>query len=172
MITTINVRDECGADETLEIEVSEGQKIEHVARQAVEEWVRGGEWGIEGTEVIAWWSLEDSPDEEHKVVVQIEPDTEALIKQAVLDGASKYTYTEMVEKCGPDDACHDWTEGDAHSHGGTTMSFRSHCRRCGLYREILNRGWQRNPGEPIESVSYRWPTEDEMNYWREHGTLE
>ena len=36
------------------------------------------------------------------------------------------------------------------SMGGTTLAFRAHCTRCGLVRETLARGRQRNPGEGDE----------------------
>ncbi len=178
---TVYFRDECGSDEVREIEIREGETLQAAAEQAAQEWVEEGAWGDEGGSVMVWWATDDDQDDEHRIEIELPVNHESLIRKAVLDAASEYTYREMVEKCGPDPDCHDWTsrgEGGCddnpgvYSLGGTAMSFASHCRKCGLHRTTLDRGWQRNPGESRYSYTYRLLTEDEMAKMRQIGAID
>jgi hypothetical protein len=56
-----------------------------------------------------------------------------------------------------DDAEHDW-EGDglAGSNGGTSRTYSSHCRKCGMSKTEYDPGSQRNPGDSA-TVEYGEP---------------
>jgi hypothetical protein len=135
---TLTMRCEDGGDETLTVQAQDLDDARVIARDAVEDWVRDGAWGPEGTTVRAWWRLHDAEGEEvasGDLTVTIDPDHQTLIRDAV------GPYNEAV--CGLDPSDHDWTsvgEGGCAenpgvwSPGGTTLVFRSHCRRCGLMR--------------------------------------
>ena len=95
----------------------------------IEDWVKEGEWGDDGASVSVGWTLEEDGDEidDGWYTVDIEPNEEALIEAAG----------------GDTDCDHDWTaEGEGGctenpgvwSTGGTSMSFATHCRKCGLHR--------------------------------------
>lgn len=131
------------------------------AVEMAEELCRGGEWGDEGAIVRVWVSECDASGEEtdeRYLTVEIEPDHAAMI-EAACD-------SEQWERCcGGDPADHDWTaEGEGGcrenpgvwSTGGTSMSFATHCRACGLHRNEYTCGSQRNPGEH-DTVSYEMP---------------
>jgi hypothetical protein len=129
-------------------------------RDACEDYVLTGDWGEEGASIDVYWRILDPDGEEIDYgteTVEVEPDHESLIKAAV----GRYD----DDCCGfsPDD--HDWTsEGEGGctenpgvwSHGGTMMSFASHCRECGLRRYEVRLGSQRNPGEH-DTVKYEMP---------------
>jgi hypothetical protein len=126
------------------------------ARAALREWIEDGEWGDDGASVWGAWELSREDDSGEKIVmetgamtVDIEPDHERLMREA---GA-------------PDDCDHDWTsegEGGCDENpgvwatGGTSMTFASHCRKCGLHRTEHHTGSQRNPGEH-DTVEYEMP---------------
>jgi hypothetical protein len=93
--------------------------------------------------------------------VEIDPDHSSLICAAVRDAGR-----HMDDCCGDDPDDHDWTsEGEGGcrenpgvwSHGGTTMIFSSHCRKCGLHRTETSLGSQRNPGEH-DTTEYSMPS--------------
>lgn len=150
--------------------------VQDAVRQATA-WVREGEWGDEGALVEAWVrevdaegvDLEDG--EERRIEVEIEPNHEALIREAE-------DYPGQVCGYGPDD--HDWTsegEGGIEENpgvwatGGTSLQVDAHCRRCGLHRTERLTGSQRNPGE-CDTVEYRMLDEDELAAHRERGTVD
>lgn len=120
-----------------------------------DDWTAEGEWGDEGASVDYWWTLYAVTSEGEEEVaegrgsVEIEPDHDAMIRAAGGDA----------------DCDHEWTsEGEGGcrenpgvwSTGGTSMSFASHCRACGLHRNEYSCGSQRNPGER-DTVSYEQP---------------
>jgi len=130
-------------------------------REELEEWIQGGAWGDNGASVSCTYDILDSSSnviDSGGMTVEIEPNHEALITEAV----GRYNLGTI---CGtsPDD--HDWTsEGEGGcdenpgvwSTGGTSMAFKSHCRKCGLKRTEQSTGSQRNPGEH-DTVEYEIP---------------
>lgn len=156
--TTIYLRDDEGGETEREVTYGGSVTLAQAAREAAEEWAQEGAWGDQATEVTVWWSTE--PDEVgNKVRVTIEPNHRHLIRDAV----PQWHHHQL---CGFDPDDHDWTsEGEGgcdqnpgvYALGGTTISVSRHCRRCGLRREQVYRGAQRNPGEPEEEVFYSWP---------------
>lgn len=129
-----------------------------------EELARGGDWGIGGASISVWVSETDEDGNEidrRNLTVEIEPDHASLIRAACRDA-----YSDKWEHCcGDDPEDHDWTsEGEGGldenpgvwSTGGTSMSFASHCRKCGLHRNEYCTGSQRNPGEH-DTVVYEMP---------------
>ncbi len=127
------------------------------------DWVREGDWGTEGASISARWTLYEDGEEidEGGTRVEIDPDHEAMIVSAC---GGKHS-SEYERCCGTDPDDHDWTsegEGGLDSNpgvwstGGTSMSFASHCRVCGLHRSEHSTGSQRNPGEH-DTVHYEMP---------------
>lgn len=128
---------------------------------------RGGDWGTDGASVDVWITEEDEDGEEidrRGITVEIEPDHSYLIPQAC---GGKWD-ARKERSCGNDPDDHDWTsdgEGGCTenpgvwSTGGTSMSFVSHCRACGLRRSEMTRGSQRNPGNPgdHDTTQYEMP---------------
>ena len=140
------------------------------AEEQAEDWIREGEWGDKGASVDCRITNQET-EEEHWITVEIPPNEESLISDAV------GPYDEI---CGnsPDD--HDWTsEGEGGckenpgvwSLGGTKMVTSQHCRSCGLAREEHVVGAQRNPGE-CDTVEYRMLGEVEIEQRRENGTMD
>jgi hypothetical protein len=131
--------------------------------EETQDWIEGGEWGIEGASIDYWWILYDENNEgiaSDSGTVEIEPDHEQLIRNATR-GAG----------CGDDPADHEWnSEGEGGctenpgvwSTGGTSMVFQSHCEVCGLRRTVRTCGSQRNPGEH-DTVEYEMPSEEEVS---------
>jgi len=149
---TVEMRDECQGGETITIEADSLQECRQEASDETAEWVAGGSWGDDGARIDAWYIISDEDGDEldrGSVTVEIEPDHDALISAA-----------------GGDTECdHDWTsEGEGGcdqnpgvwSTGGTSMTFCSHCRLCGLHRTEHTTGSQRNPGEH-DTVEYHQP---------------
>lgn len=133
---------------------------------------RDGSWGDEGAMITVCVA---ELDEQGAVVtadgidVAIPPNHEALIRQAA-GGA---------DICGLDPDHHDWTskgEGGCDqnpgvwSHGGTSLTFASHCRRCGLHRVEHRPGCVRDPGEH-DTVRYTMLSADEIAAMREGGAM-
>jgi len=156
---TVHYRDDGGAAETEEITVPAGTEDEQdeaawdAAREATEEWCRGGEWGDTGARIPVYYWIEDQDfsmrDEERYMEVAIAANHDALIASAGGDA----------------DCDHDWTfEGHGGctenpgvwSTGGTSMLYISHCLTCGLKRTERTTGLQRNPGER-DTVEYEQP---------------
>ena len=143
---TYEYREEGGHTETVDADDMD-EAVEMAA-----ELCRGGEWGDEGASVSVWVTEYDATGEEtdsRSLIVEIEPDHDAMIRRAG----------------GDPDCDHDWTsEGEGGcdqnpgvwSTGGTSMSFASHCRTCGLHRTEYTCGSQRNPGEH-DTVEYIQP---------------
>lgn len=156
------LREECGGDE---IHTLQDKPTDNEIEEICQEWLKEGEWGDEGARPTASWWLYDSKDNEidsGSIEVDIEPNHERLIEQAA--------YTDDI--CGTDPDDHDWTsEGEGGcdenpgvwSVGGTSMVFKSHCRKCGLHRTECSTGSQRNPGEH-DTVEYRILDEDEIEH--------
>ncbi len=106
------------------------------------EWARKDDWGVDGAVAVVMWTLVCDGDDvdKGKIDVEIEPDHDALIREAG----------------GDPDCDHDWTsEGEGGleenpgvwSVGGTALVFHYHCRKCGLHQCHHFLGSQRNPGE-------------------------
>jgi hypothetical protein len=167
----VEMEAEGGGDETIEIVIPTGneetqdQQAHKAAKQAVEKWAAEGDWGADGASISVWYTLSDDKYEWPRacVTVDIEPDHETLIREAVCQ--SRGNYASHADYCGdaPDD--HEWTsEGHGGcdenpgvwSTGGTSMAFSSHCVRCGLRRGETTTGTQRNPGEH-DTVAYDMP---------------
>lgn len=147
---TLEMRDDqCG--ETEEFDAATLADAKQEAEERVTDWVNGGDWGDNGAVVDVRWTLSVDGEEvwSDSTAVGVEPDHDAL-----------------VEAAGGDTSCqHDWTsEGEGGldenpgvwSTGGTSMSFASHCRKCGLHRNEHHTGSQRNPGEH-DTVHYEQP---------------
>lgn len=117
----------------------------------IENWVKDGEWGDNGASISVNWTLKKDGEEidDGWYTVDIEPNEKALIEAA-----------------GGNINCnHDWTaEGEGGctenpgvwSTGGTSMSFATHCRKCGLHRTEYITGSQHNPGEH-DTVAFQQP---------------
>jgi len=129
-----------------------------------EDWCRGGDWGKDGARIEVTVTEEDARGdtvESRHISVDIEPDHAAMIL-----GVCGGRHDDRYERCcGDDPDDHDWTsEGEGGcdqnpgvwSTGGTSMSFASHCRTCGLHRSEHTTGSQRNPGEH-DTVAYEMP---------------
>ena len=143
----VTMRDECGSVQTTSVDASNINEAWDMAESETEDWCRSGEWGRDGASVQCYYNVES--ESERWIDVEIEPDHDALIKAAG----------------GDTDCDHDWTaEGEGGcdqnpgvwSTGGTSMVFRSHCRKCGLHRIENHTGSQRNPGEH-DTVEYTQP---------------
>lgn len=155
---TIVLSDDGGATEEIE---SKDQPTAEDAEQECRAWYDGhcGAYGFdpEGARVVVSWAIVDPDGDEQSsgtVEIDIAPDHEALIRAEAGDRG-----------CGLDPEDHDWTsegEGGCRSNpgvwatGGTSMSFASHCRDCGLHRIEHTTGSQSNPGES-DTVEYDMP---------------
>lgn len=156
----LHIRDDGGS--THEITFTEEPDKSDIHRE-IENWCKDGEWGDDGAAIDILWTLELDGDEidEGFYTVDIEPNHSKLIWDAC-----GYIWDETGKKirgCGDDPEDHDWTaEGEGGcmenpgvwSTGGTSMSFSTHCRKCGLHRNEYRTGSQRNPGEH-DTVSYK-----------------
>lgn len=154
----VEMREECGGDKTIEIEATTLEEACKIAKAKLKDWVRGGDYGNDGASVNAYFVITDDEGGEldnGSVTVEIEPGHEVLIEKEC----------HGHEYCGNDPDDHDWTsEGEGGcdqnpgvwSTGGTSMTFASHCRTCGLHRTEYSTGSQRNPGEH-DTVEYEMP---------------
>lgn len=152
-MATYTYHEEGGHSEELDAETM------REALELAEELCRDGEWGNEGASVSVWVTEEDEDGEEtdrRGITVEIEPDHSHLIREAT---------GRDDRSCGNDPDDHDWTsEGEGGctenpgvwSTGGTSMSFASHCRTCGLHRKEMTCGSQRNPGDH-DTTKYTFP---------------
>ena len=162
-----------GSIETVEITA---ESIEDALSQIEGEcqlWVGEGDWGCDGGSVRVRWSLYDEDGDEVDYgwyYVEIEPLHDVLISRACCGH----------EYCGNDPDDHDWTsEGEGGcdqnpgvwSTGGTSMTFCTHCRRCGLMRREVVYGSQRNPGQ-ADTVSYEMADDEMIAAWRESGAMD
>ena len=149
---TLEMRVEGGVREEIEIEAASLEEARERVELACETWLQDGDWGDEGAAVTCWWTLtDDAGDEldEGSVLVEIEPQ-----------------HSRLIAAAGGDPNCdHEWTsEGEGGcsenpgvwSTGGTSMSFSTHCKKCGLHRLERTTGSQRNPGDH-DTVEYRQP---------------
>lgn len=160
----------------IELEFDSRPTEEQIEEQ-IEEWVRCGDWGSDGAVIETTWKMyavtetvtvdESDDDEQEEEVeedreeidhgwhdVDIEPDHERMISR-----------TCGYAGCGSNPDDHDWTsegEGGCDDNpgvwttGGTSFTFSSHCRKCGLHRTEHVTGSQRNPGEH-DTVEYTMP---------------
>lgn len=173
MMTTtyaVEMRDDAGSTETVDFDHDPSTSEIHAA---IRDWVEGGEWGEDGARVdVSWTQYGPDGDEmyEGDYTVDIEVDHASLIAAAA----------RTAEICGTDPDDHDWTsEGEGGctenpgvwSTGGTSMTFASHCRKCGLHRTEHHTGSQRNPGEH-DTVEYRMLDDEEIELHRKHGTMD
>lgn len=150
---SVEMRGEGGDSDTEEFDAIDDDEAVKEARRLTREWIRGGDWGSDGATIEAGWTLFDGDEDEIDsglITVEIEPDHDALIRAAG----------------GDPDCDHDWTaEGEGGcdenpgvwSTGGTSFTFASHCRLCGLHRTEHTCGSQRNPGER-DTTSYTQPS--------------
>lgn len=107
---------------------------------------------------------------EEYLEVEIEPDHSGKIADA----------TRGCETCGTEPDDHDWTsdgEGGCREnpgvwgHGGTAMSFDSHCRKCGLHRHEHSTGIQRNPDDH-DTVEYEMLDDETIAAHRANGDMD
>ena len=120
--------------------------------QRAHRWCSGGDWGDSGARIEVRWTLYDEDEteiDEGTTTVDIEPDNASLIAEATRGEDSS---------CGEEDDDHIWVDETSHSHGGTSMSHRSHCSECGLRRTAHSTGAQHNPGDH-DTVVYEWDDE-------------
>lgn len=142
---TLEMRDDC-SNESVEFETRPTAKE---IRKACREWAAGGDWGDEGALIDVRWELLDGDGDEVDsgcVEVEIEPDHDALIAAAGGDVECEHEWTAEGEG-GCDENPGVW------STGGTSMTFATHCTKCGLHRVEHHTGSQRNPGEH-DTVTY------------------
>lgn len=144
-----------GSMETVEITADSIEDARSQIEGECERWVEEGDWGDDGASVRVRWSLYDEDGDkvdDGLCEVVVEPSHSVLISRAC----------RGHEYCGDDPDDHDWTsEGEGGcdqnpgvwSRGGTTMIFRSRCRRCGLMRREVVYGPHRNPGQ-VDTVEY------------------
>lgn len=159
---TLEMRDDGGSEETIDLAANDPAAI----KEECEEWVSRGEWGTDGATIDVRWYLYADGQEiatgHHEV--EIEPDHEALIRAAGGDTDCDHDWTSEGEGgCRENPGC--W------SNGGTAMTFRAHCRKCGLERTDHHTGSQRNPGEH-DTVTYRQLDDEEIAAHRENGDME
>ncbi len=152
----LEMSDDGSSDESREIESDSLEAaVEQVPAEAAD-WVADGYWGDDGAAVgVTWWLYSDADHateiEDGSLTIDVEPNHDALISAA-----------------GGDTECdHDWSaEGEGGcdenpgvwSTGGTSLTFSTHCRKCGLQRTEYSTGMQRNPGEH-DTVKYEQPTD-------------
>ena len=155
-MTTYNLSmrdDQC--DEYREIEADNTTDAVSQIRGEAEDWCSDGEWGDDGASVTVYWSLADDDGEivrEGTLSVEVEPDHDALIIAAGGDPDCEHSWSREGEG-GCDENPGVW------STGGTTIVTREHCTCCGLIRESVSLGSQRNPGER-DTVTYSLPEPD------------
>lgn len=103
------------------------------------EWVGDGEWGPEGAIVRVWYEIEGT-DISDSIDVEVEPDEDALMREAGADSDCEHEWTsEGMGGCDQNPGV--W------SVGGTAMVFKTRCIHCGLIKTERSPGCQRNPGE-------------------------
>lgn len=165
---TLTMRDDASVTEERTITAETlAEAIERVADEATD-WVSDGEWGDSGASVNVRWSLTDESGDEVAsdwVTVDVEPDREALAREAADDP----------------DCDHDWTRegegGCAENPGvfggaGTALSTSQHCRHCGLREIEHHAGSQRNPGQPATRVYYEQMDREEIARMRRAGHMD
>lgn len=151
----LELSDDGGSSESGQFEEMDLEEAKSDADEAAEKWAKEGDWGSDGAVVEVNWTLSVGgvEIETGSVSVEIEPDHASLIKAA---GGKP--------NC-DDGEGHDWTaEGEGGltenpgvwSTGGTSMTFKTHCSKCGLQRTEHSTGSQRNPGEH-DTVEYALP---------------
>src|SRR6185437_5095337 len=122
---------EDGGSATITIEADDHDEAETLARRETRDWIREGDWGIEGARVRAYYSVVDSDGDtvvdNESTEVEIEPDHEELMRRAGADPDCEHEWTSEGEG-GCDSNPGVW------STGGTSMTFASHCRLCGLHK--------------------------------------
>lgn len=175
----LDLRDDGGSDHRIEVESDSREAAIEKAREIVQseadDWCRGGEWGDDGACVRVRWDLLDDDDEidSGSVIVEIEPKHNRLIAEVV-------RWDRPDNFCGDEPYDHDWcSDGEGGcdenpgvwSTGGTSMVFKSHCRRCGLHRTEMHTGSQRNPGEH-DTVEYEMLDDETIERLRANGYMD
>ena len=82
---TVEMSEDCGDSETIEIEASSDEEAIDLAKEAVREWIEEGEWGNDGASVYGRYTITDQDDNEianDSVLIEIEPDHDFLIREA------------------------------------------------------------------------------------------
>ena len=150
MIYEIEMRDDGGGQCAIFVE-STPATLESDAQCECQEWAEEGEWGDAGASIPMGWTAYQNGVKvaSGSYEAEIEPNHDALIREA-----GGYPECE-----------HDWTakgEGGCKenpgvwSMGGTSISYSTHCQHCGLHRNEITTGSQRNPGEH-DTVEYSQP---------------
>lgn len=128
----------------------------------IEDWCTDREWGDNGAAIYVFWTLNDGEIASGSYTVNIEPNHSSLIA----DACGKYS-----NSCGNDPEDHDWTaEGEGGctenpgvwATGGTSMTFKTHCQKCGLHRTEYITGSQKNLGEH-DTVVYSMPNGEDIS---------
>lgn len=154
MVYKLKLRDECGDRTEVCVEADSIDEALDMAEDETKDWVRSGDWGINGALVKAWFELEDEGAiHEGSVVVEIEPDARALIRRASGEVGLPDT------GCGDDHDDHEWVgiggcdqNPGVYSKGGRSIGYRGSCSRCGLnINEFKN-----NDGVSPKEVRYWW----------------
>jgi len=171
---------EDGVTENKTVESDDMDGIRTEAAEAAESWMKDGEWGDNGANVSVKWTIQSLSEIDadadlsgplyDDVDVEIEPAHSSKIKEAV----------GSADICGIDPDDHTWTSGGegglkenpgVWSHGGTRMTFDSHCRKCGLHRHETVIGSQRNPDDH-DTVEYQMLDDDIITTHRENGDMD
>lgn len=148
-VWVLEMRDDCGSSESVEFD---HQPPSSEITAAIKEWVAEGSWGDDGASVDVRYDVTDPEGDEVDsdcYTVEIEPDHDAMIRAAGGDTDCEHDWTSDGEG-GLDENPGVW------STGGTSMTFASHCRCCGLHRIEHATGSQKNPGEH-DTVEYSQP---------------
>lgn len=150
----LHMSEECGGTETASIHAKDHRTAVKLAEETLTEWVKEGDYGINGAVVRASWVLVSEEGEEldhDELMVDLDPDHDALIREADGDAdcAHEWKSTYTVEG-----GCRE--NPGVWSTGGTRMVYKSHCIHCGLQRTDRRPGSQRNPGE-CDTVVYHQP---------------
>lgn len=153
----LNLRDD-QCDDEREIDADSIADAVDQVRDEAEDWVSDGEWGEDGASVTVYWTLSDDGEiiREGTLSVEIEPDHDALIEAAGGDVDCQHEWSREGEG-----GCNE--NPGVWSAGGTTIVTREHCTCCGLIRESVSLGSQRNPGER-DTVTYSLPEPERCRF--------
>lgn len=151
----LEMRDGGGSTEYVEIEADTLREVEDSVPGEADRWCKDGEWGDDGAAVEVYWTMYADENHTNEVangacVVTIDPNHDALIREAGGDPDCDHEWSSEGEG-GCDENPGVW------STGGTSMTFQSHCTKCGLRRTEYTTGSQHNPGEH-DTVEYEQPS--------------
>lgn len=144
----IDLRDDGGSTIGRTIKAESMDAAMASAHRWAERWVEGGEWPAEGCSVRVRIDItgDDGESDYDVAIVDVEPREGDLARQAGADPDCRHRWVPVAEGCRENPGV--W------SLGGTAMLFRSRCRRCGLIRETLDHGAQRQPDRPAVEVRF------------------